>query len=1052
MPSKLAAIAVLATSGLVMATRSGGRAPSRDAAPRLHSSSHAMRHDVWFEPKPDPRHGDALFVAIGPDARFREGGAQFRVPAGEAMVDLDLTLVGHRNDVHVHGADVLPGVSHYYLGGDTSKWRTSVPHYGSVEYERAWDGIDATFHATGPDLEYDFRIAPAADPSAIRLRFENARRLRVDNAGALTIETPTGIAHQRAPYAYQEATAGRQAVPVRYAIRGDRDLAFTVGAYDHQRPLVIDPVLAFGTYVDTTQGARVGLDAADNAYITGWGSNTVVTTKWAPDGQLLYRTEVASSNSSAAGTGIAVDAVGHAWVVGVAYQPAGSFPVSDDAFRKGYAGGVTDAFLLRLSPSGLLEYSTLFGGSGDEYDLEVALGPGGAPYVSGSTSSTDFPVLGAIQPASAGKQDAFVTKFDASGRHLVYSTYLGGSDDDRAFRIAVDGGGRAFVGGLTTSTNFPVVAPVQGTYGGNVDGFAARIDATGAHLQMSTYLGGSDYDEMEDLAIDSHGALYCGGLTFSSNFPGMVTSGSSGFLVKLTDAGLALSSGAFGLGRGIAVGSDDAVYLTGAHLAGRVNASFDGWEWTFGNDDIRGRIAVAADGSVFVTGRRQADEINDDDSFPTFHQLLSEPPSLVSMVVARIVPGTATMEHEETDPAISYAGQWTFTPEASASGGQIAASSDPTATATITFTGTGIQVYGRRAPEGGVMKTVRPDAAGWKLMTSLKSTPEARALLFSITGMPLGSHQLLLRKYADIPGVVWIDGFTALTDGPMPTATPTPQATAGATATASATAAPGATATVPSSAPPFGFFDTPQDGTTNVSGAVAVTGWALDDTSVAHVDIYRDPVAGDAPPSPNGKIFIGIATFVPGARPDVAALYPTYPHADRAAWGYMLLTNMLPDVGAHKAAGGNGAFTLYAYATDDGGNTTLLGARRFTAQNTGAVKPFGTIDTPTQGETVSGVINNFGWVLTPMPASVPTDGSTITLFIDGVAKGHAQYNLFRDDIATIFPGYANTQGAIGFFSIDTRTLSNGVHTLAWSVSDDGGHTDGIGSRYFTVVN
>jgi len=250
---------------------------------------------------------------------------------------------------------------------------------------------------------------------------------------------------------------------------------------------------------------------------------------------------------------------------------------------------------------------------------------------------------------------------------------------------------------------------------------------------------------------------------------------------------------------------------------------------------------------------------------------------------------------------------------------------------------------------------------------------------------------------------------------------------------------------------PFGSFDTPTDGGT-ASGAIPVTGWALDDIGITSVKVYRDPVAGEPAPGGSGKVFLGDATLVSGARPDVEAAYPATPLNYRAAWGYMLLTNLLPDQNAHTAAGGNGPFHIYAYANDAEGNSTLLGTKAFTANNHYATKPFGSIDTPGQGQTVSGTLNNFGWVLTPQTATVPTDGSTVQVFVDGNFKGTAQYNLFRNDIATLFPGYNNTNGAIGVFTIDTTTLSNGVHTIFWVVTDNQGRADGIGSRYFWVLN
>jgi hypothetical protein len=241
---------------------------------------------------------------------------------------------------------------------------------------------------------------------------------------------------------------------------------------------------------------------------------------------------------------------------------------------------------------------------------------------------------------------------------------------------------------------------------------------------------------------------------------------------------------------------------------------------------------------------------------------------------------------------------------------------------------------------------------------------------------------------------------------------------------------------------PFGFFDTPQDGASGISGSLAVTGWALDDAGVTGVRIFRDPVAGESQGAP---IFIGNATFVEGARPDVAAAFPTSPFNTRAGWGLNVLTNMLPNQG-------NGTFRLYAYLDDVEGRTTVLGPRTFTSSNANSTVPFGAIDTPGQGEVVSGTIVNFGWALTPQPNMIPLDGSTIDVMIDGVVVGHPTYNNSRSDIATLFPGYQNSNGAVGYFMIDTTQYENGVHTIAWVVRDNAGNAAGIGSRYFTIQN
>jgi Putative Ig domain/Carboxypeptidase regulatory-like domain len=242
------------------------------------------------------------------------------------------------------------------------------------------------------------------------------------------------------------------------------------------------------------------------------------------------------------------------------------------------------------------------------------------------------------------------------------------------------------------------------------------------------------------------------------------------------------------------------------------------------------------------------------------------------------------------------------------------------------------------------------------------------------------------------------------------------------------------------SEPPFGSFDAPLDGMV-VSGSTALGGWALDDLEVLRVAIYRDPVAGEA-----GLVFLGNAVFVPGARPDVAAAYPGLPGKDRAGWGFLVLTNMLPNQG-------NGFFRLHAIAEDLEGHQTVLGTRSVNAVNAGATLPFGAIDTPAQGATIGGsAYVNFGWALTPQPKMIPIDGSTITVLVDGAPAGHPAYNFYRVDVSTLFPGLANSAGPIGYLTIDTTALQEGLHTISWVVADNASAVAGIGSRYFTVSN
>ncbi len=255
-------------------------------------------------------------------------------------------------------------------------------------------------------------------------------------------------------------------------------------------------------------------------------------------------------------------------------------------------------------------------------------------------------------------------------------------------------------------------------------------------------------------------------------------------------------------------------------------------------------------------------------------------------------------------------------------------------------------------------------------------------------------------------------------------------------------------ATVNPSAP-FGSFDTPANVVTGVVGAIPVTGWALDTVEVTEVDILREPVSGE----PAGNlIFIGTAVFVADARPDVQNMFPAYPFNYRAGWGYQMLTNFLPNASG-SGAPGNGTYKIHAIAHDKAGNQVDLGTKTITVDNAHAAKPFGTIDTPTQGGTISGTdYVNFGWALTPQPAMIPLDASTISVVIDGVVVGHPVYNQLRNDIASLFPGYANSMGAVGFFHINTTTLANGVHAISWNVFDNQARGEGLGSRYFNVFN
>jgi hypothetical protein len=251
------------------------------------------------------------------------------------------------------------------------------------------------------------------------------------------------------------------------------------------------------------------------------------------------------------------------------------------------------------------------------------------------------------------------------------------------------------------------------------------------------------------------------------------------------------------------------------------------------------------------------------------------------------------------------------------------------------------------------------------------------------------------------------------------------------------------------STPPGGTVDTPANGAT-VTGSVAVTGWAVDDIGLARVTICRDPVGGESvPPNPScgpNQVYLGDAVMIDDARPDIEVFSPTTPLNYRAGWGFLVLTNMLPNQG-------NGMFTLHMRAIDLEGQQGVLGSRVIFAQNSTAVEPFGAIDTPGQGETIAGSsYANFGWVLSRVRRADPPGGGVVTVFIDGVGVGSPGGWNARPDLSALFPGYPGISTALGVYTINTLPYGNGLHTISWVVTDNGGVTAGVGSRFFSIFN
>jgi hypothetical protein len=457
---------------------------------------------------------------------------------------LRMKLVGANPAPIVFGIDELLGKCNYFIGNDPKRWHTNVSTFAKVKYENVYRGIDLIYHGNQRQLEYDFIVAPGADPNAIELSFPGAKNLAVDAQGKLVVGLANGEVFERAPAVYQDVNGHKRSVAGRYILKDRNRVAFQLGAIDRFRAVVIDPAIEYSTYLGGSGDEfplYMALDRFGDVYLTGYTSSIdfpttpgsfqtvyaggpfdVFVTKLNPEGSaLVYSTYVGGSGDDEA-LGIAIDHSGHAYVVGSTSSL--DFPTTEGAFQRSFAGGNFDGFVTKLNADGsALAYSTYLGGSGDDFPLIGPTDPGGHVYVEGFTSSTDFPTTpGAFQRKYAGgPDDSFVTKLNHDGSGLIYSTYLGGTGDDLGFDGTIDRFGNAYFTGSTGSTDFPTTSGAfQRTYGGgNVDTFVTKLNRDGSRLVYSTYLGGSGDESPFDLAVDFSGNAYVPGATSSIDFP-----------------------------------------------------------------------------------------------------------------------------------------------------------------------------------------------------------------------------------------------------------------------------------------------------------------------------------------------------------------------------------------------------------------------------------------------------------------------------------------------------------------------------------------------------
>jgi hypothetical protein len=568
-----------------------------------------------------------------PQVAFVSRGAGytlFLTQKGEAVFKLRSSDKAHRYDVlkmslvdadkpHAAvGESRLGGVSNYFMGNDPQKWHSGVGMFGQVAYKNVYKGVDVLYYGNQKSLEYDFHVAPGASTRQIGLSFDHAEKISLTPTGDLAVTlTHGGTLVERAPVAYQWEGGRKKSVSARFQLEtdgkpaGDRGntgntvVRFALGEYDHSKPLIIDPVLDYSTYLGGTledSGRSIAVDSAGCAYITGrtnsydyplasayqsihstiYGADEVFVTKFSADGQsLVYSTYLGGTDDDVA-YGIAVDSSGCAYITGStrstdfplqnAYQSTPGIPNFSGAY---------DAFVTKFSANGQsLVYSTYLGGTASDYGRDIAVDSSGYAYVTGDTNSNNFPTTSGAYDTSYNSYDAFVTKFNTNGQSLAYSTYLGGTGVENGNGIAVDSSGYAYIVGTTVSNNFPTTTGAYdtsfptdmfGSFNNNI--FVTKLNTAGTGLTYSTYLGGYTTDYGYAIAVDSSGCAYVTGATNSYDFPTtsgvfqpIPSGGQDVFVTKFNSAGTGLSYSTIvggGTGYGVAVDGSGNAYLSG---------------------------------------------------------------------------------------------------------------------------------------------------------------------------------------------------------------------------------------------------------------------------------------------------------------------------------------------------------------------------------------------------------------------------------------------------------------------------------------------------------
>jgi hypothetical protein len=645
-----------------------------------------------FSPRSVPAQTPVFIQNLGqwnPDASYYLGTPHTDVWCTRAGIVYDHRRViqrdndAQRRDYHVAGqvirmrfanvpelpvaqpGETVPTSFNYFYGADSSAWVHDAPGFRELWYRGVYRGIDIRVYEDGGRPRYDFVLHPGSSADSISLVFDGAYHVRVTDK-TVHLGTAEGEVLQDGLYAYQESGNERREVACRFVLRQSGAVGFELGEYDLARPLIIDP-LVYSTFIGGTlgdEGYGIALDASGNMYIVGSSlslnypttvgaydttkqqNNDIVVSKVnSSSGKISYSTFIGGDNDDF-GYSIAVDMQGRAAITGYTFSP--NFPVTAQAWDPSL-GGDRDIVVVSLSANGnMLTGSTYLGGNNWDEGYAVAMDAGGSIYVTGMSTSTDFPTVNAFDDSHNGAQDVIVAKLSANATTLVYGTFLGGQSSDYGNAIAVDNSGNIYVGGTTGSGDFPATTgSFDNTFNGNAgttDGFIAKI-AQGGALVYSAFLGGNDNDEIRSLAVDAQNSVWVGGAT-SSPFPGFPITGSAydnilngidGFVAHVNAAGSALLACTY-IGQtnvdvvtGIAVDASQNVYITGYTQSSSFpttsnadDASYNGGDrdaffarfapalntssllyatYLGGNNYDEGKgIAVDADGNASVTG------------------------------------------------------------------------------------------------------------------------------------------------------------------------------------------------------------------------------------------------------------------------------------------------------------------------------------------------------------------------------------------------------------------------------------------------------------------